>query len=230
MPCEHGSGFLGPCGVQASVPDRCAGRDFCARGEPLVVALELQSEPVIEDLQVAVAAAGDRLRHDRQNFLRHDTDVGLVAAVVAEAIEAEAVVEMAKQRDVVLEHHVGSPATAAASAATATADAATTAAADASNAAADAATTTDATHTAADASNANAAAAADAANATAAPAAEADPAAPADSGNEVTAAPVPAGTVPTVVIPAIPAAAPEVLDVVDDVEIVDRGAATHRIA
>src|SRR5438552_1294113 len=130
--------FLRRCGVQASVQDRCPGRDFCARGEPLVVALELQSELVIEDLQVAVAAARDRLRHDRQNFLRHHADMGLVAAVVAESIEAEAVVEMAMQRDVVLEHHIGSPATAgaAAPAATTTADAAPAAATDAANAAA----------------------------------------------------------------------------------------------
>src|SRR5439155_6449444 len=146
--------FLRRCGVQASVPDRCAGRDFCARGEPLVVALELQSELVIEDLQVAVAAAHDRLRHDRQNFLRHHADVGRVAAIVVEAIEAENVVEVAKERDVVLEHHIGSPATAGAAAPAAT------------NAAAPAATNAAATNTAAAATDtANAAHATNAADA-----------------------------------------------------------------
>src|SRR3982074_2591520 len=39
----------------------------------------------------------------------HHADIGLVAAIVAEAVEAEAVIEVAEKGDVVLKHHVGSP-------------------------------------------------------------------------------------------------------------------------
>src|SRR5437588_9461057 len=124
-----------------SVPDRRASRDLRARREPLIVGLELQAELVIEHPQRAVAAAHDRIGHDRLHFLRHDADISLVAAIVAEAIEAKSVVEMAKQRDIVLEHHVGSPAAANAANAANTTDAANAAnathaanAADAANA------------------------------------------------------------------------------------------------
>src|SRR5437660_943346 len=89
--------------------NRCAGRDLCARRDPLIVALELQAELVVEDLQGAVTAAHDRVGHDRLDLLRHHADIGLVTAVVAEAIEAEAAIEMAEQRNVVLERDVGSP-------------------------------------------------------------------------------------------------------------------------
>src|SRR5947209_3096489 len=109
-----------------SVPDRRAGRNLRAGREPLIVGLELQAELVIEHPQRAVAAAHDRIGHYSLHFLRHHADIGLVAAIVAEAIEAEAVVEMAKERDVVLEHHVGSPAAATAASSTATAADATT--------------------------------------------------------------------------------------------------------
>src|SRR6266700_2192490 len=80
-----------------------------ARPGPLVVGLELQAELVVGDTQIAVAAAQYRRGHDCLDFLRHHADIGLVAAVVAEAIEAEAVIEVAEKRDVVLKHHVGSP-------------------------------------------------------------------------------------------------------------------------
>src|SRR5215475_16218705 len=104
------------------------GRNPCARRQPLLVGLELDAEPVIEDPQIAVATAHDRVRHDRLHLLRHHADIGLVAAVVAEAIEAEAVVEMAEQRDVVLERNIRPPsaATATAAAAAAAAEAAAT--------------------------------------------------------------------------------------------------------
>ena len=45
--------------------------------------------------------------HHGLHLLRHHADIGLVAAVVAEAIEAEAVVEMAEHDDVVLQPDVG---------------------------------------------------------------------------------------------------------------------------
>src|SRR5947209_15460621 len=110
--------------VQALLLNWCAGRDMSARRGPLVVGLELQAELVVEDPQIAVAAAQYRRGHDCLDFLRHHADIGLVAAVVAEAVEAEAVIEVAEKRDVVLEHDVGSPALAAAASATTTASAA----------------------------------------------------------------------------------------------------------
>src|SRR5215212_12164334 len=76
---------------------------------PLVVGLELQVELVVGDPQIAVAAAQYRRGHDCLDLLRHHADIGLVAAVVAEAVEAEAIIKVAEKRDVVLKHHVGSP-------------------------------------------------------------------------------------------------------------------------
>src|SRR5262245_6165645 len=93
-----------------SVGDRGDGRDACARRDPLLVGLELHPKPLVEDPQVAIATAHDRVWHDGLHLLRHEADIGLVAAVVTEAIEAEAVVEPAEQRDVVLERYVGAPA------------------------------------------------------------------------------------------------------------------------
>jgi hypothetical protein len=78
--------------------------------------LELQAKPFVEDLEVAIPTARDRFRHDCLNFLRHDADVRLGSAIVGEAIEAEAVVEMAEKGDVVLERNIGPPAAAATSA------------------------------------------------------------------------------------------------------------------
>src|SRR5215211_1702381 len=80
-----------------------------ARRGPLVVALKLHPELVVQDAQIAVVAAQYRRGHDCLDLLRHHADIGLVAAVVAEAVEAEAVVEVAEKRDVMLKHHVGSP-------------------------------------------------------------------------------------------------------------------------
>src|SRR2546423_2202855 len=80
-----------------------------ARRGPLLVGLELKAELVVEDAQIAVAAAQYRRGHDCLDLLRHHADIRLVAAVVAEAVEAKAVVEVAEKREVVLKHHVGSP-------------------------------------------------------------------------------------------------------------------------
>src|SRR5215475_3432069 len=112
----------------ASAADRRDGRDPRTRCDPLIVGLELEAEPIVEDAQVAVAPAHDCLRHDGLHVLRHHADIGLVAAVVAEAIEAEAVVEMAEQRDVVLQRNIGPPSAAAAKTAAASPEAAATAA------------------------------------------------------------------------------------------------------
>jgi len=55
------------------------------------------------------------------NFLRHYTDIGFITAVIYEPIEAKAVVEMTKKRNVMLQPDVGAPPTAATATATASA-------------------------------------------------------------------------------------------------------------
>src|SRR5262245_38540626 len=99
-----------------SVPDPAHGRYSCARCDPLLVSLELQAQLVVEDHEVAVLSSHDRLRHDRLHLLCHESDVGLLAAVIAEAIEPKAVVETAEEGDVVLERNIGPPAAASSAA------------------------------------------------------------------------------------------------------------------
>src|SRR5215470_924098 len=94
-------------GADSSLPQRKAGRYDGAGREPTIIRLELHAENVVANPQVTIAATQHRFGHHGLNFLCDHTDVGLVAAIVAEAIEAEAVVEPAEQRDVVLEQHVG---------------------------------------------------------------------------------------------------------------------------
>ena len=95
-------------------------RNICPRSQPLLVGLELQPELVVEHPQIAVWSAHDRLRHDLLHFLGDDADIGLVAADVAEAIEAKAIVETAEKNDIVFERDIGA-ASAATTAAAATA-------------------------------------------------------------------------------------------------------------
>src|SRR4029077_1354992 len=68
--------------------------------------------------------------HDRLHFLRHHADIGLLAPIITEAIEAEAVVELAEERDAVLELDVRAPAAAATAETAAAATEATAAAAE----------------------------------------------------------------------------------------------------
>src|ERR1700676_281409 len=82
---------------------------MCTRRDPPVVGLKRPAELVVKDPQVTVAAAQHRRGHNCLHLLRHHANIGLVATVVGEAIEAEAVFEVADKEDVVLEHHVGSP-------------------------------------------------------------------------------------------------------------------------
>src|SRR5690242_15980449 len=77
--------------------------DLPARSEPVAVRAELQAEPVVVNAQIAVAAACYCARHHRLHLLCHHADIGSGAAEVAEAVIAEAVVEMAEQDDVVLQ-------------------------------------------------------------------------------------------------------------------------------
>src|SRR5262249_18090674 len=93
----------------------------CAGSNPPVVALELHAELVVEDAQVTVAAAHDSIRPDGLHFLSHHADIGLVSAVVDEAVVAETIVEMAEKHDVVLERAIRAPSAATATAATTTA-------------------------------------------------------------------------------------------------------------
>lgn len=115
-----------------------------ARRDPLLISLEFDAKLVIEDSQVAVVVTHDGLRHHGLHFLRHYADIGSVAAVIAESIEADAVGEMPEKLDIVLEHNVRPPAASAATATTAPAAAASTTR---SHAAATAARARDATAT-----------------------------------------------------------------------------------
>ncbi len=109
--------------------DHRDGRNVCARSQPAVITLEFQPKPPIKDAQITVPPALDRIGSELQHLLGDDADVGLVAAVIAEAIEAEPVAKVAEQHHVVLEPDVGSPSAATAAAAEAAAAAHATAAA-----------------------------------------------------------------------------------------------------
>src|SRR5690242_4814219 len=112
------------------------------RRNPMLVGLELDAEPVVEDAQCTIAITHHRLRHDRLHFLCHHADIWTVAAVVAEAVIAETIGKMTEQDDIVLERDVGPSASATATTSTTTATTTTTAASEA-------ATTTAATEAAA---------------------------------------------------------------------------------
>lgn len=121
--------------------------------KPLLEGLEPHAKLVVEDAQGAIAIAHNGFRHDALDLLRHHADIGAIAAVVAEAIVAEAIGEMAEENNVMLEHDVGSPSSATAAAAAA-AEAAATAAAEAATT--HAAAETAAPHAAAEAAAAQA--------------------------------------------------------------------------
>jgi hypothetical protein len=101
-----------------------------AGGNPLLVGLKLDAHLVVEDPQVAILTPGDCIRLNRLHILRHNTDISFVAAVIAEAIEANAVGKVTEKNNIVLECDVRSPSTAAATstAATTTTDTSATAA------------------------------------------------------------------------------------------------------
>src|SRR5712671_6974103 len=83
------------------------GRHARVRSDPLIVTLEFHLEQLVAHAQRSVRAAEDGIRSDRVHLLRHDADIGLVTAVVAETVEAETVVEITEQRDVVFDRDVG---------------------------------------------------------------------------------------------------------------------------
>ena len=68
--------------------------------------------------KIAVATDSDRIGSHGSDLLRHHSDIGLLAAIVREAVVAETVIEPAQQHDIVLEHDIrAAPATATAAAA-----------------------------------------------------------------------------------------------------------------
>src|SRR6185436_775655 len=78
-----------------------------ARCDPLLVGLESKAELLVEDPQVSVATTSHRLRCNLLHLVRHDTDIGLLAVVVAETIEIQAIGKPPEQHDVVLQGDVG---------------------------------------------------------------------------------------------------------------------------
>lgn len=107
--------------------NRDSGRHPSARRNPLVIGLKLDANLVVVDPQVAVLTTHDGLRHSCLHFLRHHTDVSSIAAIIAEAIVAKAVGEMAEKDNIVLERDIGSSPAAAAATTTTTHARATTA-------------------------------------------------------------------------------------------------------
>src|SRR5258705_738374 len=87
-------------------------RDLRTSGKPVPIGAELQSELFIVDAEISVAAARHCLRHQPLHLLSHHPDIDLAAAEIAEAVIAEAIVEMAEQHDVMLQREVRTPATA----------------------------------------------------------------------------------------------------------------------
>jgi hypothetical protein len=102
--------------VDISVRNRNADWHLRASGNPLLVSLKLDAYLVVEDPQIAILALRDCVRLNPLHILRHNTDIGFVAAIVAEAIEANAVGKMTEKNDIVLECDVRTPSSAAAGA------------------------------------------------------------------------------------------------------------------
>ena len=66
-----------------------------ARRSPMRVSLEFDAYLVIKDPQVAISPARNRFGRDRLDLLRHHTDIGSVATVIAEPVETKTIIEMA---------------------------------------------------------------------------------------------------------------------------------------
>src|SRR5215470_13919106 len=89
--------------VQRTLP-RGHARSGC---KPLLVALKFQPELVVGNSKIPVPTVHDHVRPDHSDFLRHHTDIRVLFAVIDETVKAKAIVEMAEQRDVVLEPDIG---------------------------------------------------------------------------------------------------------------------------
>ena len=82
--------------IYLRVQDPGTGWNARARGNPVVVS-QFQPELVVENPQVPIATMHDRIWHDGLHLLRDHADIDFVAAVVAEAIEAKPIIELADQ-------------------------------------------------------------------------------------------------------------------------------------
>src|SRR5262249_15874920 len=79
----------------------------------MLVTLKLQPELIVEHPEIAIATAHDCFRHYHADFLGHYANIGFLFTIIDKSIEAEAIVETAKQFDVVLEPDIGAPPAAA---------------------------------------------------------------------------------------------------------------------
>ena len=90
-------------------------RHLRARRNPLPVGLESHADPVVVDPQVSVPATHNGLRRDFLHFLRQYADIDLVRAIVGKPIKPDAVAQIGKTNNVVLERNIGPPSAAPAS-------------------------------------------------------------------------------------------------------------------
>jgi len=79
-----------------------------------VIATEFETEFVVVNPQIAVAAARHGIRHYRLHLLRDHANIGRVAAEITEPVVTETVPEITKQNNVVLQREIGAPAATAA--------------------------------------------------------------------------------------------------------------------
>jgi hypothetical protein len=94
----------------------------------LIVALKFQPELTVIYPQIAITAASHRFWCDLGDLLGDHPNIGRVAAIIAEAIEAKAIVRVTEKNDIVLKPYIRAPAAAATTATTPAATAATAAA------------------------------------------------------------------------------------------------------
>ena len=97
-------------------------RNARSSSQPTAIAFKRDAKLGVVNCQIAVAITRDGRGCDALYVLSDDAHIGFVAAIVAEAVEAEAVVEIAEKDNVVLQADIGT-----ASAASATTAAAATA-------------------------------------------------------------------------------------------------------
>jgi hypothetical protein len=118
----------------------------------MLVGLHLKPDPVVANAEIAIASPRHCIGPNHLRVLRHDADIGLRIAAIAEAVQAKAVVETADQRNIRLQPDVGpmaSPTAAAESTSATTSEASSTAATEAATSAATESNSTAATETAA---------------------------------------------------------------------------------
>src|ERR1700755_2588421 len=80
---------------------------------PFVIGCGRQPEPFVGHPKIAVATDSDRVGPYGSDFLRNHPDIGLLAAIVREAVITETVVEPAQQYDIVLQPDTRPPPAAA---------------------------------------------------------------------------------------------------------------------